>query len=807
MSKINLLSTSALLAIGLTAPLAANAQTTPAADVETQGLDRVIVTAQKQEQEQIEVPINITVANQARLDMLGADDVEEFADFVPGLQVQAQSLNTPSYSLRGVTSDGGRPRVAIFQNGVSIGNPGYAANVAMFDLERIEVVKGPQATLFGQGALVGGVNFIQNRASMSGNEGWLKLDGGDYSYLRMEGGYNFAVDDTLAFRIAGLKKSRDGYVDNAANSPDLMGQDTEALRAAMQWRPLDALRADVIVNWEKDGSTGTEFKSMIFPPANGDLNPFTEAANNINGDQLRDKLGNDREIFSANATVGWKLSDAWTLTSITEYRDISSQEAVDSDGAAFSLLQFASIDNAQVWNEELRFNFDDGGPLTAFFGANWFQLDSSRLLRLSGDEARAQALLAPQIAARAGATVAQVKAGLIQAGVPAILANKFDNIADPLRVSVALLLLQQMMVPLTGLHLEESFSNEDQTSSDIFGDISYKLNDKLTLTGGLRYTRDELYSDSDAYLLRGNAALGGTRNAITGGTTFVAVDRTRQRSYDTDGTLTWRLNAAYRLNDDMNTWLAIGRGRRPDALSSRDCTVAANPTNCDTETQNSGFEIVSEEIFDNVEVGLFGRFLDNRLQLQTSAYYGEYKDFQTSNFDLNEGTFVTKNSGNATQYGVEVEAQFHVTEDVMLFGGYAYNFSEYNDTDDDGNEQEYAGNQFRLSPLNSLSAGAEFNWPIADIGTVFFVPTYTWKDDQFFEDDNDPWEFQEAYGLLDLKLGFDSEDGRWGANIYVENATDEEYLIDAGNTGGTLGIPTTTRGIPRMAGAGVWTKF
>jgi outer membrane receptor protein involved in Fe transport len=204
MTKLSLLSTSALIAIGLASPLAAFGQTSRAAPAEPDGHDRIVVTAQKQEQDLIDVPINISVADQAQLDLLNTDDIEEYADFVPGLQVQAQSLNASSYSLRGVTSDGGRPRVAVFENGVSIGDPRFAANTAMFDLERIEVVKGPQATLFGQGALVGGINFIQNRASLAGNEGWAKLDGGDYGYIRGEAGYNFTLGDTAALRIAGL---------------------------------------------------------------------------------------------------------------------------------------------------------------------------------------------------------------------------------------------------------------------------------------------------------------------------------------------------------------------------------------------------------------------------------------------------------------------------------------------------------------------------------------------------------------------------------------------------------------------------
>ena len=791
-----------MLALGLSGSLSAFAQTAP--EVDSEGLDRVIVTAQKQEQELIDVPINISVADQAQLDLLGTDDIEEYADYVPGLQVQAQSLNTSSYSLRGVTSDGGRPRVAVFENGVAIGNPRFAANTAMFDLERIEVVKGPQATLFGQGALVGGINFIQNRASLDGNEGWAKVDFGDYSYLRAEAGYNMVLGDNAALRIAALSKSRDGYVPNLSYGPDMMGQETTAIRAAAAWEPTDNLRADLIINYEDDDSTGTQFKSGVFAPAGGDLSPYTGTANNITGSQLRDKLGADREIFSVTANIAWDINDDWTLTSVTSERSLKNLEAFDSDGSDMTLLQFASVDNAQVWAQELRFNYDNGGPITAFFGGNYQTQDHSVMLRLNADEARGQAFLAERIVAGvnqqmgANFTVATFKQFMQLNGIPG--AANFDNVVNPMPIS-AILALQGLAVPLHNDHIEETFSNGEQTSYDLFGDVSWDVTDQLTVTGGLRYTVDELYSDQLVYLVKGNATasaiLGRPANGVTGGTTLVSTDSmgvADKRSYDADGEFTWRLNAAYRVSEDLNTWVAVGRGRRPPSLSAN-------------ASETSGFEVVDQETYDNVEVGVSTEAFDNRLRLTASTYYGEYKNFQTTRYDIDQGTFITENSGNATSYGLEIDARFEVSDFLDLYGTYAYTHARYDDEDSDGNPLEFAGNRFRLSPLASASIAADFHMPWGDLGEVYFAPSYVWKSSHYFEDDNDPWEFQKAYGILDLKLGFDAEGGRWGASVYVENALDEEYLIDGGNTGGDFGIPTYIRGVPQMIGAGAWVKF
>lgn len=802
--KPGLLATSAAIALGCGGAAAHAQEAAPAAATTQDGGIRIVVTAQTVEQDLIDVPINIAVADQAQLDLLGTDDIEQYADFVPGLEVQAQSLNTSSYSLRGVTSDGGRPRVAIFENGVSIGSPRFGANTAMFDLERIEVVKGPQATLFGQGALVGGINLLQKRASFAGTEGYVKLDGGEYDYVRAELGQNFAISDTMAVRFAGLVKNRKGYVDNVSNGPDLMGQDTTALRAAFAWEPADTLRFDLWVNRQEDDSTGTQFKSGVFPATGGDTNPFTFTSNNITPEQERDKLGADRELNSQTARVIWEMTDDWTLTSISAHRYLENREAFDSDGADFSLLQFTSWDKAHVWSQELRANFDNGGPVRGFFGANYYTQDASTRLRLVTDEARAQAFLSQQILAGinaqlpAGAprfTIASLEATLGALGVPG--AANFDNIANPLPVSAIILLTQRRLVPLTGRHVEESDDGGEQTSKDIFGDLTWDITERLSVTGGLRYTWDELYSDHLSYLVRGNAALGGVRNGVTGGTTLVTPDTMGvpdARSYDTDGELTWRFNAAYRISDGLNSWVSVGRGRRPPSLS----TNTADPT---------GYQVVEQEIYDNVEAGLSGVFFDNRLQATASAYYGQYKDFQTTRFDVSQGSFVTENSGNATSYGFEFDGRFEVADWLNVFGTYAYTLSEYDDEDDDGNALEFAGNRFRLTPENSFSIAADVHLPVGDEGEVFFVPSYTWKDDVFFEDDNDPWEFQEAFGLVNFKVGYEHNGGQWGMSLYVENALDEEFLIDAGNTGGDFGIPTYIRGTPRMIGAGFQVKY
>ena len=246
--------------------------------------------------------------------------------------------------------------------------------------------------------------------------------------------------------------------------------------------------------------------------------------------------------------------------------------------------------------------------------------------------------------------------------------------------------------------------------------------------------------------------------------------------------------------------------------------------------EGANYSLIDAETLDNVEAGIFGRFFDERLQMTSSIYYGQYKDFQTTKFDPIQGVFITENSGNATQYGFEFDGQALVSENVRLLATYAYTHSQYDDEDDDGNPLQFAGNSFRISPEHSFSLAADITIPAGEYGQFSIVPTYIWKGDHFFEDDNGydyvadgnggfsrvretypdgtpVDEFQDAYGIANLRIGFDSASERWGAYVLGENIFDEEYLIDVGNTGGAFGLHTIIRGKPQMLKAGVYFKF
>ena len=184
-------------------------------------VDDIVVTAQLRAQDPIEVPFALTAYTGSFLADLGVQDFEQLSAFVPGFLVQNQSPNNPGFVMRGITSDSGdstvEPRVSVFQDGVSI-SKSRGSFVELFDIERVEVAKGPQSTLYGRGALIGAVNIIAAARAGCGSE--------DYRMVELM--LNAPLGDSAAIRFATRMKTRDGYVDNLTGGPDYDSVDTRA---------------------------------------------------------------------------------------------------------------------------------------------------------------------------------------------------------------------------------------------------------------------------------------------------------------------------------------------------------------------------------------------------------------------------------------------------------------------------------------------------------------------------------------------------------------------------------------------------
>lgn len=816
-------------------------------------VEEIVVTAQKREQAAVDVPLSLTAYSGERLEAMGVQDFADLSKVTPGFEVQDQSPNNPGYVMRGITSDStdafSEPRVSVFQDGVSI-SKAQGSYVELFDIERVEVAKGPQSTLFGRGALIGAVNIIQAKADPAAVAGWLKGEAGDYDYRLVQGAVNLPLGDSFAVRLGGSIRQRDGYVENALASGGLQGLDSRAVRLALAYEPSDRVRADLIWNRQEDETDGTAFKSIRYLPTDpatgmvlgglGAQDPAALAAGA--GFQGGRALGVDRTVEGVTGLLSLELTEALTLTSITAWRQFDSAEVFDADGVSLPILTgLNAADNEQV-SQELRINWDAGGRIKGFFGASWFREESFNRIPIQLDERVGLALITGQLNASAAGSGLPANqpapaayfgntlfTGALVQGL--VFSGSGGNLAltGPQAQAIA--------ANLRAAHVEETRTGSELDSFDLFADVSVAVTDRFELSAGVRYTVDDRTTSFGSSTVGGRSVLGGvvaaTQLGATGnplaigqanailtalqspfvqaipaaalpnfGITFqpTANNGDVTAVSNDDGDFTWRLVGRYELTEDANLYASYARGRRPAVLAMAGPAVPYGAPR---------FDVVDAETVDSFEAGVKSALFDRRLRLDAAVYFYDYDNFQTVE---QQGTlFVITNAGKAKAYGFEGQAEWRVAGGLDVYATYAFNHARF-----DGGA--YDGNRFRLSPDHTLSLGANWRFALAG-GEVSVRPSYTWQSKVFFDDNNDRAVFQQppaallpdnvqdevqdAYGLLDLRVGFKPAEGSWTLGAFVTNLTDEAYIIDAGNTGDSLGLPTFIGGRPRMWGVTV----
>ncbi|MEM9054343.1 MAG: TonB-dependent receptor [Pseudomonadota bacterium] len=741
------------------AALALPATAQDSAESEELRQDVVTVTVQKREQALIDVPVAVSSVDGETLSDLGLAEFDELARFIPGFEVQEQSPNNPGFVIRGLTSDSGasniEPRIAVFQDGVSISRS-RGSIVELFDIERVEVAKGPQPTLFGRGALIGGVNIIQAKPQYDFAAS-ATLGFGNENERFAEGFVTGPIiDDTLAFRLSARLRERDGYVESLnPNEEDFNSQDMKAIRGSLRFTPTADFSLDLIANYQEDNPSGTSFKSGAFDPLPGASREAWEPANlNSFGDFVDGDLGLDREVWGITALADYQINDSLSLTSITGYREFESYEVFDPDGFGLPIFAFVEDAEGEQFSQELRLNFDYNDSIRGFVGANYFDEDGSQAVPLSYDERALQALLG---------------GFLVPPNVPSVDALPAINL-NPLAGGL----------PLKPIH-NEIFTNFGETTSyEVFGDVSVDMGGGFELTGGLRYTWDEKTSGLLVELPEGpsNLTFGGIFVQPTAGLPNADANGLIETEDDFDD-LTFRLAGKLELSDNVNLFANVSRGRRPEVLTAS----AGSP--------DAGFATLKAELVDAMEAGVKGVYLDGSLNVNASLYRYDYKDFQDT---VVEGGLIRAiNAGDAESNGAEIEVFYTPNEMFDVTATYGWNETRFKD---DGGP--FSGNRLRLSPDHTaaIAARAHFDTPI---GKLTLVPNATWQSKVYFDNDQREDLSQDGYVLINFNANLDITD-RYSVSAYINNAFDEEYLIDAGNTGDTFGIPTFISGKPQFYG-------
>ncbi|MGI9295493.1 MAG: TonB-dependent receptor, partial [Pseudomonadales bacterium] len=681
-----------LLATGITS--AAVGILPLSAAVHAAQLEETVVTAQKREQNLQDVPVAISVITSQAIDDLGINTISDLADHTPGLQINSTSTAKPSIFIRGVGNEdfnqGSVGAVGVYRDGVYQG-AAFSYGAVIMDLNRVEVLKGPQGTLWGRNTTGGLVSYVSEKHS-PGDEttGYVYGTAAEFGTYGIEAAFGVSITDNLAVRVAATYDETDGYIESEAldiysfgssfanfpdgspdsiDSDDIRGHENMALRAIFTYDPTEKLSIDTALSYTDDEGTplGVEAKGLDTDPffVNGGA-PFTPGCTKAGmiGSNCADAFGyvqkgaydsaeefdpfQDIETKAASVTITYDLTDDVSLTSISAYQDGEYQSFEDTDGSPNQILVSGFDNTSESFSQELRLNSDYDGSFNWIAGVFYYE-----------DELETTFLTALPIFA-----------------------------PDPGQAKRSTI--------------------ETETYS-IFGEGIFYLTDTLELTVGARWTEDERSVDAITILYDAKA------------TEFMSWDDALMNAVEiqdaikglekSEGEPSGRVALSYQLNDEVTLWSSIARG-----FKGGDYNTGA--------VGGADFRIVDPEFLTSYEIGAKAKLFDDSLSLNVSYYYYDYADKQVfvELFDLNFGNRQDlSNAGEVTIQGFEASLYWVPTENLYIQANYAYTDSVFDDfvtVDAFGEVLDLSGNTTANTPENTFSIIANQSWNLGDSGNL-----------------------------------------------------------------------------------------
>jgi iron complex outermembrane receptor protein len=690
------------LATFSTVLMAASAGVTHAQDASSsragQGaiVEEVVVTAQKREQSGQEVPVSLTVMGAEQIANLQLVSGTELARQTPNLQVSnLGNEDQPKFSLRGISTPdfnlNTTSPTGVFYDEVYIASQ-FLGGPQIFDLERIEVLRGPQGTLFGKNTTGGAINFI-TRSPGYETEGYVSVQAGNNDYVHATGALNLPlVKDKLAARLAVNATRSDGWIKNYNPAgEDLSSIDNYALRLSVLFEPTDTTSAQLRLLHSRSNPTNIGVINYGTGPGgtnalgvNPRVHPFTGKRfdawegyyNRTGGEIIADGDG-------AILTLDQELGDL-TLTSISSYIEGDFKNNVDADGSIANLLAIDFYARTREVGQDLRLSSNYEGPFNFITG-----------LYYNHDET-------------------------------GINTNYL----------------------LFGALTREQAYDQSRTSYAAYADMTYDFNAAWTLYGGARWTSDE-----------GRAA--GFRVVPT-----ILVQPTQ--SYD-DSAPTGRLGLRHRLSDDVMVYAQYARGYRSSTINGSALTNATDFNVADPETLNS------------YEVGLKSQVLDGRVQLNTSAFYYQYKNQQFVNsISLTESRMV--NAGESRVMGMEAELIAQLTEYFRATFGMALldtKFLELNLARGTPLvNYNLAGNELIEAPHTTFNLALDYSMFALGTGRVHAHVDGSRVGSKFFTPYNNlpPSHLSvgDAYYDANARLSYRADSGRYEVGVWGKNLTDND---------------------------------
>jgi iron complex outermembrane receptor protein len=734
----------------------------------------------------------------------------------------------PTYAIRGVeTNDwtiGSDPAVAVYVDGVYAAR-GAGAEAAFVDVERVEVLKGPQGTLFGRNATGGAIHIISHKPGFE-TEGRVKVTAGDYDRLNIEGLYNTALGESVAMRITASSYTRDGYIENL-DGDDANDEDRRNLRVALLWDVTEETEALLRLGYEDmdqfSGVTHT-LNSAAWEVANPGY------THDDFGDGAWDapEQVESRESSSASLEINHQFADM-TFTSITAWRDFDTELLEDLDGSNNPDFLFGSSnpEENEFFSQELRLT-GATDRLKWTLGGTYTNEQLEHTTRADFLVSTFESFTLPPVLAQIGGALGQ-DLSLTEEEIPAFRAsaragtnpvfnsldpfigllfdglqctgNNCDGLASAFFISslegvtssrreIFDSLQPRIAAGYAEPWVETVESSGEYSSWAAYGDATWSLTDATNLTAGLRYTYDD--KQFDLYTAYQNYLIPPSSSDPDGFLYGLAFNNSGQPLLDASQSENWgswsgRLVLDHHFTDEIMGYASIATGFKSGGFNSLNFGPGIE----------SSYD--AEEVI-NYETGLKGSALDGTLQYNSALFFYEYDNLQS--LDLFGSPIPSYNLRNADAegYGFEIEGAWLIGESLVLAGNYSWLETEYTDFQINEAEGETAaddltGEPRAESPEHKVSASAQYSWTLTDAGEVVARIDYTWTDDRVAVSRGEV----EDYGLASARVAWFSADARWEVALWGSNLADEEVITAYGN-GQVVNSTPGWRIAPRMWG-------
>jgi iron complex outermembrane recepter protein len=759
-------------------------------------LEEIIVTANRHEQNLQDVAMSVSAFSSEFLQNTGVNDLTGLEQYTPNLKITpgADSRST-SIRIRGIgsvgTNSGIDPSVGMFIDGVYQGRAGMSI-ADLVDIERVEVLRGPQGTLYGKNTAAGAISIITAKPS-GVFEGMGEVSYANNDRIELRGMVNIPFGDSNnAMRLSGYSVDSDhlhtnSYTGEGVNDANKWGVrskflfDTESIGewvfsvdyskedtdccalSVIDYDGLSTLNSPITNNpsaqWQKDLGVDDKGNNILQYQAFEDTEGFSPPEADPFSDDYWFDGETSNEVTLGGAALEWNydLANDDVLTFINAWRNYTSDSFYDGDFSAYNAVLGSTEVELDQYSSELRLHSNLGDSFESQVGIYGYYSEFDSL-------------------------------GTFTMGVPLV-----SNIG-------------------LGVFYPEGSLNTDKnlyttTSAAAFGQLTWNISDQFSAIFGLRYTYEKKEREGYQRTAGFNEALPEAFKIDIPPVAGPDVDYDDSRS-DTDISPT--LSLRYFVNDDVMTYASISRGFKSGGFNQRREIVGSNGE-------------FDEEIATNYELGWKGTWLDRRLQVNGTFFFINYDDFQSQGFD--GSSIKVTNAGVMQSYGTELELTYLPMENLMLGTSIGYTKAEYDEFDngqctiEDAFTQHYitngltgspgttstctqdlAGESLDNSPEWTVSSYLQYDHALSDNLIAVTRLEHSYIDEFFLDQDLDPNLLNEEVNLVNLRLTLTTVDSAWDVALWGRNLLGEDYYafgIDIPTVGGYAGVvaPDTTYGI------------